>query len=69
MIVDTIELYSKCSQCIVKCRCSQDAVEVLPDYMKDFYLFLLKTFDSCEEELGPKKRYRVFYLKEMASID
>ncbi|CAD6341067.1 unnamed protein product [Miscanthus lutarioriparius] len=49
-------------------RCSQDAVEVLPDYMKDFYLFLLKTFDSCEDELGPNKRYRVFYLKEMLKI-
>ncbi|KAG0522677.1 hypothetical protein BDA96_07G058200 [Sorghum bicolor] len=49
-------------------RCSQDANEVLPDYMKHFYMFLLKTFDSCEDELGPNKRYRVFYLKEMLKI-
>ncbi|CAD6266076.1 unnamed protein product [Miscanthus lutarioriparius] len=45
-------------------RCSQDVTEVLPDYMKDFYQFLLKTFDSCEDELGPDKKYRVFYLKD-----
>lgn len=51
------------------CRFNEDATELLPDYMKDFYLFLLKTLDSCEDELGPNKRYRVFYLKEMASID
>ncbi|RLN05052.1 hypothetical protein C2845_PM13G04240 [Panicum miliaceum] len=40
-------------------RCNEDATELLPDYMKDFYLFLLKTFDSCEDELGPNKRYRI----------
>ncbi|PUZ50279.1 hypothetical protein GQ55_6G046300 [Panicum hallii var. hallii] len=49
-------------------RCNEDATELLPDYMKDFYLFLLKTFDSCEDELGPNRRYRVSYLKEMIKI-
>lgn len=40
----------------------------LPEYMKCFYLYLLKTFDLIEEELGTSNSYRVFYLKELASI-
>lgn len=36
--------------------------------MKGFYLFLLETFYSFEDELGPEKSYRVVYLKEAASI-
>ncbi|KAL6659361.1 hypothetical protein ACP70R_003401 [Stipagrostis hirtigluma subsp. patula] len=49
-------------------RWEENATELLPEYMKDFYLYLLKTFDSCEDELGPSKSYRVFYLKELLKI-
>ncbi|XP_062193130.1 beta-sesquiphellandrene synthase-like isoform X2 [Phragmites australis] len=49
-------------------RCEANAIELLPGYMKDFYLHLLKTFDSCEDELGPNKSYRVFYLKELLKM-
>ncbi|PWZ44086.1 hypothetical protein Zm00014a_025607 [Zea mays] len=42
----------------------ESAVSLLPEYMKDFYMYLLKTFSSFENELGPDKSYRVFYLKE-----
>ncbi|CAM0912976.1 unnamed protein product [Alopecurus aequalis] len=45
-------------------RWDESAVDLLPDYMKDFYLYLLQTFSSFEDELGHEKRYRVFYLKE-----
>ncbi|WVZ94928.1 hypothetical protein U9M48_040755 [Paspalum notatum var. saurae] len=69
---DIIDTYSTTEEGVLLakaiCRCNEDATELLPDYMKDFYRFLLKTFDSCEEELGPSKRYRVFYLKEMLKI-
>ncbi|WVZ94923.1 hypothetical protein U9M48_040750 [Paspalum notatum var. saurae] len=70
---DIIDTYSTTEEGVLLvnaiCRCNEDATELLPDYMKDFYRFLLKIFDSCEEELGPNKRYRVFYLKEMVNID
>ncbi|KAJ1267460.1 hypothetical protein BS78_07G057800 [Paspalum vaginatum] len=49
-------------------RCEENAAELLPEYMKDFYLYLLKTFDSCEDELGPKQSFRVFYLKEVLKM-
>nr|XP_034600768.1 LOW QUALITY PROTEIN: sesquithujene synthase A-like [Setaria viridis] len=43
---------------------NESAVPLLPEYMKGFYLFLLETFNSFEDELGPEKSYRVLYLKE-----
>ncbi|CAL4996950.1 unnamed protein product [Urochloa decumbens] len=49
-------------------RCEENAVLLLPEYMKDFYLYLLKTFDSCEDELGPNRSFRVFYLKELLKM-
>ncbi|XP_037416552.1 (S)-beta-macrocarpene synthase-like [Triticum dicoccoides] len=47
-------------------RWDEGAVDVLPEYMKDIYLYLLETFRSFEEHLGPGKSYRVVYLKESA---
>ncbi|KAF2918275.1 hypothetical protein DAI22_08g046100 [Oryza sativa Japonica Group] len=45
--------------------CNESATVLLPKYMKDFYLYYLKTFDSFEEALGPNKSYRVLYFKEL----
>ncbi|XP_006659166.1 beta-sesquiphellandrene synthase-like [Oryza brachyantha] len=45
--------------------CNETAIELLPKYMKDFYLYYMKTFDSFEDELGPTKNYRVSYIKEL----
>ncbi|GJN12347.1 hypothetical protein PR202_ga30618 [Eleusine coracana subsp. coracana] len=49
-------------------RWEENAAELLPEYMKGFYMYFLKTFDALEDELGPNKSYRVLYLKEVASI-
>ncbi|TVU42977.1 hypothetical protein EJB05_09404, partial [Eragrostis curvula] len=49
-------------------RCDESAAELLPEYMKDFYMFFLKTFDSFEDDLGPNRSYRVFYLKEVLKM-
>ncbi|KAF0897648.1 hypothetical protein E2562_000368 [Oryza meyeriana var. granulata] len=46
-------------------KCNESATVLLPEYMKDFYLYLLKTFDLIEDELGTSSGYRVFYLKEL----
>ncbi|KAG2577014.1 hypothetical protein PVAP13_6NG075100 [Panicum virgatum] len=60
---DIIDTYSTTEEAMLLAkaiyRFNEDATELLPDYMKDFYLFLLKTLDSCEDELGPNKRYRI----------
>ncbi|CAO2187138.1 unnamed protein product [Urochloa humidicola] len=45
-------------------RWDKSAITLLPEYTRDFYLYLLKTFCSFEEELGTAKSYRVFYLRE-----
>ncbi|KAK1664700.1 hypothetical protein QYE76_052859 [Lolium multiflorum] len=45
-------------------RWDESATELLPSYIKSFYLYLLKTFRSFEDELGAGKRHHVLYLKE-----
>uniref|UniRef100_A0A0E0MVS6 Terpene synthase n=1 Tax=Oryza rufipogon TaxID=4529 RepID=A0A0E0MVS6_ORYRU len=40
-------------------RWDESAIGLLPEYIRGFYAYLLKTFDSFEEELGPEKRYRL----------
>ncbi|XP_066351265.1 (E)-beta-farnesene synthase-like [Miscanthus floridulus] len=49
-------------------RWEENAAELLPEYMKDFYLYLLKTSESCEDELGPNRSFRTFYLKEVLKV-
>uniref|UniRef100_A0A0D9X4T0 Sesquiterpene synthase n=1 Tax=Leersia perrieri TaxID=77586 RepID=A0A0D9X4T0_9ORYZ len=39
--------------------CNESATVLLPEYMKDFYLYLLKTFDLIEDELGTNNSYRL----------
>jgi (S)-beta-macrocarpene synthase len=42
---------------LVSYRWDESAISLLPEYMKDFYMYLLKTFSSFENELGPDKSY------------
>uniref|UniRef100_M8B228 (+)-delta-cadinene synthase isozyme XC14 n=1 Tax=Aegilops tauschii TaxID=37682 RepID=M8B228_AEGTA len=42
----------------------ESATELLPSYIKGFYLYLLNTFHSFENELGLGKSHHVHYLKE-----
>ncbi|KAJ1297040.1 hypothetical protein BS78_01G347800 [Paspalum vaginatum] len=39
-------------------------VSTLPEYLRKFYLMLLRTFQEIEAELEPKERYRVAYTIE-----
>ncbi|CAM0881155.1 unnamed protein product [Alopecurus aequalis] len=48
-------------------RWDESATELLPSYIKGFYLYLLKTFHSFEGELGPRKKHCVLHLKEALS--
>ncbi|KAL5221173.1 hypothetical protein ABZP36_025886 [Zizania latifolia] len=66
---DIFDTYSTTDECMKLAEaiytCNETAAVTLPKYMKDFYIYFLKTFDSCEDELGPNKSYRVFYVKEL----
>ncbi|KAG6499327.1 hypothetical protein ZIOFF_039091 [Zingiber officinale] len=44
-------------------RWNHQAVNCLPEYLKDYYLKLLKTFEEFEEELELNEKYRVLYLQ------
>ncbi|OEL15076.1 Sesquithujene synthase A [Dichanthelium oligosanthes] len=67
-IFDTYGTTEECMQIAEAIyRWDESAVSLLPEYVKGFYLCLLETFKSFEDELGPEKSYRVFYLKEKAS--
>ncbi|KAM0863656.1 hypothetical protein ACQ4PT_044446 [Festuca glaucescens] len=46
-------------------RWDESEVDLLPEYLKDLYFYILETFSSIEEELGHEKSYRVFYLREL----
>ena len=63
-----LQYYRKQSSNFIKCRWDESAIHLLPEYIKGFYLFLLETFLSFEDVLGPEKSYRVLYLKQAASI-
>ncbi|CAL5008193.1 unnamed protein product [Urochloa decumbens] len=64
-IFDTYGTTEECMQIAEAIyRWDESAVSLLPEYAKGFYLCLLDTFTSFEDELGPEKSYRVFYLKE-----
>ncbi|KAL6658956.1 hypothetical protein ACP70R_002996 [Stipagrostis hirtigluma subsp. patula] len=68
-IFDTFGTTEECMQLAEAIdRWDERATPLLPEYMKGFYLCLLETFYSFEDELGPKKSYRVFYLKETKSV-
>ncbi|CAL9171103.1 unnamed protein product, partial [Musa hybrid cultivar] len=40
------------------------AVDQLPDYMKDYYLKLINNLEEMNDELAPEEKYRMLYLKE-----
>nr|WHO15131.1 valencene synthase [Alpinia oxyphylla] len=44
-------------------RWNHEAVDSLPEYIKDFYLKLLKAFEEFEAELEFNEKYRVQYLQ------
>ncbi|KAG6495432.1 hypothetical protein ZIOFF_043256 [Zingiber officinale] len=41
------------------------AVDQVPEYLKDFYLKLLKTFREIENELESDEKYRISFLQDM----
>ncbi|KAG6513667.1 hypothetical protein ZIOFF_024002 [Zingiber officinale] len=46
------------------CTWSPNAVDQLPEYLRDFFLKMLSTFQEFENELAPEETFRILYLKE-----
>lgn len=46
------------------CRWDFEAVDQLPEYLKDFFLKLLFAVREFETELAAEEKFRIFYLKE-----
>jgi len=65
---DTYDVYATLEECHVLNeaiqRWDESAVSTLPEYMKKFYINLLKTFQECEDSLQPDEKYRVSYAKK-----
>ncbi|XP_042399446.1 alpha-humulene synthase [Zingiber officinale] len=49
-------------------RWEPQAVDCVPEYLKDFYLKLLKTYKDFEDELEPNEKYRIPYLQEEIKV-
>nr|QSK97104.1 terpene synthase [Curcuma wenyujin] len=49
-------------------RWEPQAVHHLPEYLKDFYLKLLKTCKDFEDELEPNEKYRISYLQDEIKV-
>nr|B1B1U4.1 RecName: Full=Beta-eudesmol synthase; AltName: Full=10-epi-gamma-eudesmol synthase; AltName: Full=Alpha-eudesmol synthase [Zingiber zerumbet]BAG12021.1 beta-eudesmol synthase [Zingiber zerumbet]BAG12022.1 beta-eudesmol synthase [Zingiber zerumbet] len=45
-------------------RWNPQAIDGLPEYLKDYYLKLLKTFEEFEDELELNEKYRMLYLQD-----
>ncbi|KAG6512649.1 hypothetical protein ZIOFF_030774 [Zingiber officinale] len=45
-------------------RWNPQAVDSLPEYLKDYYLKQLKTFEEFEDELELNEKYRMLYLQD-----
>ncbi|RLN40412.1 hypothetical protein C2845_PM01G15820 [Panicum miliaceum] len=65
---DAYDVYATPEECHVLNeaiqRWDESAVTTLPEYMRMFYINLLKTFQESEDSLLPDEKYRVSYAKK-----
>ncbi|KAJ3679565.1 hypothetical protein LUZ60_017576 [Juncus effusus] len=69
---DTFDIYGTLEECRLLTnaiqRWDERATEMIPDYLKDYYLKILNTAEEVESELQPSKKYRISYFKESFKI-
>lgn len=68
MLYDLIYAYIFLNINFFTFRWEPRAVNHVPEYLKDFYLKLLKTCKDFEDELEPHEKYRIPYLQEEVYI-
>jgi hypothetical protein len=49
---------------IYTCRWDESDISLLPEYMKKFFLNVLRNFNEFEDELEPHEKYRVAYARK-----
>ncbi|KAL6659804.1 hypothetical protein ACP70R_002633 [Stipagrostis hirtigluma subsp. patula] len=65
---DTYDVYATLEECqklneAIQ-RWDESAVSILPDYLRMFYIKLLRNFDELEDSLEAHEKYRMFYAKK-----
>ncbi|CAN6295009.1 unnamed protein product [Urochloa humidicola] len=65
---DTYDVYATLEECHILNeaiqRWDESAVSTLPEYMKTFYINLVRNFKAFEDRLQPEEKYRVSYAKK-----
>ncbi|CAL4914513.1 unnamed protein product [Urochloa decumbens] len=65
---DTYDVYATLEECHILNeaiqRWDESAVSTLPEYMKTFYINLVRNFQAFEDSLQPDEKYRVSYAKK-----
>jgi hypothetical protein len=46
------------------CRWDENSASILPEYMRMFYINLVRNFQGFEDSLQPNEKYRVSYAKQ-----
>lgn len=46
------------------CRWDDDAVSILPEYLKKYFISVMSIFRDFEDELEPHHKYRGYYLRK-----
>lgn len=49
------------------CRWDEGVVDLLPEYLKGYYLNLLNTANEIERELQPSEKYRISFYQNAVS--
>ena len=46
------------------CRWDENDISFLPEYMKKFFLKVLRNFEEFEDELEPHEKFRIAYARK-----
>lgn len=69
---DTYDIYATLDECrlltIAFKRWDKDAVDMLPEYIKSFYLKFINSCNEIESELEPSEKFRVSHFKSQTEI-
>ncbi|CAL5002251.1 unnamed protein product [Urochloa decumbens] len=68
LLDDTYDVHGTLDDCCKLTEALRSTVSTLPEYLRKFYLRLLRTFQEIEDELEPKERYRVAYIRKAVQI-
>ncbi|KAF8728760.1 hypothetical protein HU200_018038 [Digitaria exilis] len=69
---DTFDVYATLEECYILNeaiqRWDESAVSTLPEYMRMFYINLVRNFKEFEDSLQPHEKYRVSYVRKAVKL-